>query len=1376
MLVRSTSLHKKRKRSGRRSALLLLLLVVHTISLTANVFPVHPLLAVSASARAAGAYAAAVRSPAAEDASMFLFPEGTSDEGALVAEVEAEDGILTGVTAQTVETGYSGSGYVANFAGETDRVTMTFDLQETGLYELVIWYGGFWGEKTQDLLINGEFASSVVFPASSGFASVTGGTYLLEAGTNSVSIQKNWGYMAVDKIQVFTAESNVFDIDRQLVDPAAGIAVTRLYEFLKTQFGERIISGQTISHFSEIATLAGATPMLKVGDLSSYTEGYPYLWKDGGHTFGATDDGTVADLISWYNTTSGRGMVSLQWHWHAPSDAEPGNNNFYTENTTFDIRQAVLPGTGEYNLVIRDIDAIAVQLQRFEDAGVPVLWRPLHEAGGGWFWWGAHGPGPCLELYDLIYTRLVQFHQLHNLIWVWSTPEEDWYPGNHKVDIIGYDSYPGSYNYGAQKYWFDRLHALTGGKKLIAMTENGPIPDPDECFSMEAPWLYFMSWSDLAEAQNETNHLQAVFAHPSVITLESDNTLWRSALYPDTWAPGYKDAQGRFYHDFSYAGYRKGEVPPPDVDENVVDVTQPPYNADPSGSQDVTTTLQQALDDVGSAGGGVVYLPPGTYLVRESSSVAGADAALHMKYDNVVLRGAGPEATFIFHDQPALRQKDIVHIRKAWSNWSEHNTGNTVKIRNDLPDPTRVIPVESVAGFSTGDLVIVRNDMTTAFAADHLMDGIWDNTWLDGVMFLRKIDSIDAVNNFLVIDIPTRYYLKTRDNARVYHAGPHISECGIEDLSFGNRDNTKSGWGEEDYATPGTGAYDVHASHVMQFKYAMDCWVKNVHTYRPEVNTADVHVLSNCLVMNMCRNITVDSCDFQKPRYEGGGGNGYMYTLNGNDCLVQNSRANHSRHNYDFKFPHSNGNVILNCRGANSKYSSDFHMYLSMANLIDGFIVDGDYLESTFRPYGGTVIHGYPSTQSVFYNTYGVSYHSNKDYIIDSRQFDWGIVTGTSGPADQVKTTPVTGTQNGYSFNTSPEDYVEGVGKGAGLRPVSLYRDQLERRRSGYRPAVNYYNVQVEVKDDFFGTLLEGAMVAVNDTVKVTDATGMVSYSGIPGFMELSITAENYASFEKRTLVIYSDTVIRVRLHPNEYNITFRLLDSRTGESFWGVNVYLNEVKEVTDDQGIVHYSLPSGSYAYLVDKVSYENRSGMLDLHSDTTIVFYLVRTEAYIKFRLREEGIPVNKTFIAIGADSIETNNLGIAQFMEFPVETSYDYTVRKEGYQLLSGSLFLETDTTIQLEMVKADTGSSAVADLSQEKILFWPNPAGQRMYWQFPEQYLGASFRVVDMRGSQVARFRVERTLHVLDTRALGAGIYVVQILAGEGFERYLFMKR
>ena len=95
------------------------------------------------------------------------------------------------------------------------------------------------------------------------------------------------------------------------------------------------------------------------------------------------------------------------------------------------------------------------------------------------------------------------------------------YPGNDKIDIVGYDSYPGDYNYGNQKNAFDILYNLTGGNKLVAMSENGPIPNPDDCLDLDAPWSYFMSWSDLVTQQNTTVHLQDVYRNPRVLKFET---------------------------------------------------------------------------------------------------------------------------------------------------------------------------------------------------------------------------------------------------------------------------------------------------------------------------------------------------------------------------------------------------------------------------------------------------------------------------------------------------------------------------------------------------------------------------------------------------------------------------------------------------------------------------------------------------------------------------------------------------------------------------------------------------------------------------------------------------------------------------------------
>jgi mannan endo-1,4-beta-mannosidase len=110
--------------------------------------------------------------------------------------------------------------------------------------------------------------------------------------------------------------------------------------------------------------------------------------------------------------------------------------------TDFNVATALADTTNaNYTLILRDIDAIAVQLKRLQSAHIPVLFRPLHEAEGGWFWWGAQGPEPSKKLWVLLYNRLTNYHKLNNLIWVWNSIAESWYPGDSIVDILSADVY-----------------------------------------------------------------------------------------------------------------------------------------------------------------------------------------------------------------------------------------------------------------------------------------------------------------------------------------------------------------------------------------------------------------------------------------------------------------------------------------------------------------------------------------------------------------------------------------------------------------------------------------------------------------------------------------------------------------------------------------------------------------------------------------------------------------------------------------------------------------------------------------------------------------------------------------------------------------------
>jgi hypothetical protein len=303
---------------------------------------------------------------------------------------------------------------------------------------------------------------------------------------------------------------------KTLTDPLATNQARSLMSFLVDQYGQKVLSGQQdLSEINYVLSVTGKQPAIGVFDLIEYSPSRI--------EHGSNPTGQVENWINWANT--GGGIVAMSWHWNAPADLIDGEGTewwrgFYTYATTFDIESVLADPEGErYQLLIRDLDAIAVQLAKFQTAGIPVLWRPLHEASGGWFWWGAHGPEPFIELWRLMYDRYVNVHGLHNLIWVYTIGDADWYPGDTYVDIVGMDIYPNDPDASLAGFWQDTQN-LYEGIKLVALSESGIVPDPDKIREYDVWWSWFSVWSGSFIHDVDTAYLTSVYQDQDIITLD----------------------------------------------------------------------------------------------------------------------------------------------------------------------------------------------------------------------------------------------------------------------------------------------------------------------------------------------------------------------------------------------------------------------------------------------------------------------------------------------------------------------------------------------------------------------------------------------------------------------------------------------------------------------------------------------------------------------------------------------------------------------------------------------------------------------------------------------------------------------------------------
>ncbi len=325
---------------------------------------------------------------------------------------------------------------------------------------------------------------------------------------------------------------------------ASDIAKNLMAEIAAT-YGKKIISGQmdltwddSVDMDARVFNDTGKHPKLMGYDFMNY------LFHSEGSGLKQVDE-----AIAWHKLG---GYIQFCWHWYVKGTN--GKINFYTSDakpeygTDFKIpfsNGAWDTASPAYTQLLSDMDDIADYLMTLQEAEVPVLWRPMHEAAGNigkfedgraWFWWGNSGGEAYIALWKLMYERFTEYHKLNNLLWVWNGQSKDYYPGDQYVDFIGQDIYDPPKDYSSKKAKF--IEAVNYGDcpdtapKIVALTENGTIPSPEKCFEDGAMWAWFMTWNDAkapeglddessfwtGEYYNENSHKKAVYASSYVIT------------------------------------------------------------------------------------------------------------------------------------------------------------------------------------------------------------------------------------------------------------------------------------------------------------------------------------------------------------------------------------------------------------------------------------------------------------------------------------------------------------------------------------------------------------------------------------------------------------------------------------------------------------------------------------------------------------------------------------------------------------------------------------------------------------------------------------------------------------------------------------------
>ena len=328
-------------------------------------------------------------------------------------------------------------------------------------------------------------------------------------------------------------------VSHSLCNPRAMVQTQHVYDVLWSIDGQKILSGTVanvdwnIREAENVHNWTGQWPALNVFDFINAHASRDVNSK------GWLDYSDITVVKNW---AAAGGLVGAMWHWNVPSNngvdwtCSPGTQ---PKETSFDVEKLMDPKSAEYKQAIRQMDQIAGYLKQMQQAGITVIWRPLHEASGNiyefsggkaWFWWGAKGAEPYKYLWRLMYDRFTKYHGLNNLIWVWTSQikDNDFYPGDEYVDVIGRDNYyclqyPVTKDYNTLRELYPT--------KLIVLAECGNGDEVEmsllgKMWQQGAHFSWFMTWYDYHyNAGNSDEHRFATdawwreaFSHDYVIT------------------------------------------------------------------------------------------------------------------------------------------------------------------------------------------------------------------------------------------------------------------------------------------------------------------------------------------------------------------------------------------------------------------------------------------------------------------------------------------------------------------------------------------------------------------------------------------------------------------------------------------------------------------------------------------------------------------------------------------------------------------------------------------------------------------------------------------------------------------------------------------
>ena len=433
------------------------------------------------------------------------------------------------------------------------RIVFSVDVEAKDKYTIYVAGDGVGGEKVVNCAVNGSKSQFRM----NAYKEVEVGDFIMKAGANEVVITPNWTWFDVDYIRLENSAGDIeFNVSAVPVDNDATMAAREMYGFLYDNFGRKTISGIMVGDMTtyngNVLQHADVQAVYKASGQYPALVGFDFMNSTGKNESESWNrDYSRASVELAKDICRRGGIPAFTWHWRDPSRK---TDAFYSSEASVKISSAMNPdgswnrSSALYKYIIQDIHSVADLFLELQDENMACIFRPLHEASGKWFWWGNDGAEHFRQLYRLIYDEMVHVKGVHNVIWVWNADpdDKDWNPGADYYDVVSADIYNEAFDYSSSYSVFDKLKMLTEGRRIVALSENGPIPDIQQQIEDGAMWSWWMPWYQTWNGRfvdkTSADEWKKCMTDPHVITL-GDMKGWNTLTHIEKVTSNKENAQ-----------------------------------------------------------------------------------------------------------------------------------------------------------------------------------------------------------------------------------------------------------------------------------------------------------------------------------------------------------------------------------------------------------------------------------------------------------------------------------------------------------------------------------------------------------------------------------------------------------------------------------------------------------------------------------------------------------------------------------------------------------------------------------------------------------------------------------------------------------------